>query len=899
MSSNLVIVAIPDENDRSWKVSSEKVPHLTVLFLGDVDQISNLETIVQFVEHAANTTLGRFHLPVDRRGELGEDQADVLFFKKGRHDYKVIRDFRASLLQDTNIKTAHDSATQFDGPWNPHLTLGYPTAQAKPDPDDSTFYEVSFNKIAVWTGDFEGPEFLLKDLWDEFDALEAVPMDVAMSNINQVRVKAGMLALSHAVKVSDTPWSQFKTSDYTDEQYARACLLDRGENAGTAKQRYGLPVREPSGTVNRNACHAAAAVLSSVGGTGSARGSKVKGSPEQIASAKKKLISLYKNTLDEDVPKGLGGEESMKQTEDFGAEFVLEHFGVKGMKWGVRKENVAGAAKSVGKAAASAGRFAGDVAFEANLGKGHGQNTVQMQVCSKAAKAFKRTDLPAIKSKPEYQKAKKLPNRLRHPRDPVTKAYRKEVKEAYIQRLEDAANSMTNLSGTRQYTIRERGWELPAEGGALPRSKHFWAVTSREIKHADGEITTTVEVMLDDDGFITDLNPIENSMAQTVDLGAEFLKHHGVKGMKWGVRKVEGGGERAHIRIKEKTGKATLSKQSTAAILAPALIFPPLAPAAFLSPRVRAEVKAARAVNKGVRADKKLSKEEEKFTKHAQQASNFVAIHNGALNRINREIGEHNQKYPDLSQPSTRKAYDDAVLKSMQDSYRESANSLVNKKNTMHLDIEFRNDGQDFVIKAKKGPGKPQVHHAAGDQNEEVTLEITGKIKRDATGHIIGFVFNSLDQGSMAQSAADLGAEFLEHYGIKGMHWGVRRHREVSATGHVDTGLLKRRTKVLTKGGEAHPAHDDAVVAAIQKQKVKKSGTDALSTQELRELANRLQVESQVSILMSSKGKRFVQGQLEAEGKKAIKKGARKAAPHVIKRAGKSAATVATTAALL
>src|SRR4051794_10793266 len=251
--SNLVIVAIPDENDRVWKVSSEKVPHLTLLFLGDIAQVANLEQIMLFVEHAANTTLSRFYLPVDRRGELGADQADVLFFKKGRYDYKAIRDFRAALLQDNNIKTAYDSTTQFEGPWNPHLTLGYPASPAKTIPDDQigTIYDVTFNKIAVWTDDFDGPEFLLKDYWDEYDTLEAVPMDVAMS------------ALTHVAKVSDTAWSQFKNSDCTDEQSARACLLDRGADAGTAKTRYSLPVREPDGTLNRNGGHAAAAVLSS------------------------------------------------------------------------------------------------------------------------------------------------------------------------------------------------------------------------------------------------------------------------------------------------------------------------------------------------------------------------------------------------------------------------------------------------------------------------------------------------------------------------------------------------------------------------------------------------------------------------------------------------------------
>jgi 2'-5' RNA ligase len=185
MSSNLVIAAIPAKTDRVWEVSSEKIPHLTLLFLGDQVNAANLETIVQFVEHAANTTLSRFYLPVDRRGELGADKADVLFFKTGRYDYKAIRDFRATLLKNDAIKTAYNSATQFEGPWTPHLTLGYPATPAKPVPDlvGSSFYEVAFDTISVWTGDFEGPEFVLKDFWDEYDALESVPMDVAMSNI--------------------------------------------------------------------------------------------------------------------------------------------------------------------------------------------------------------------------------------------------------------------------------------------------------------------------------------------------------------------------------------------------------------------------------------------------------------------------------------------------------------------------------------------------------------------------------------------------------------------------------------------------------------------------------------------------------------------------------------------
>jgi 2'-5' RNA ligase len=399
MSTNLVIAAIPDENDRVWKVSSEKIPHLTVLFLGDAGKVSNLEQIMLFVEHAANTTLQRFYLPVDRRGELGEDKADVLFFKKGRYDYKAIRDFRATLLQDPNIKTAYDSAQQFDGPWNPHLTLGYPDAPAKEIPDDQNwqFYDVQFNKIAVWTGDFEGPDFLLKDYWDEMEALESVPMDVAMSDI--------------------------------------------------------------------------------------------------------------------------------------------EHVGVKGMHWGVRKDRVTGgvkkAAKGVGRAAVGTAKFVGDVNFENRVIDGKARE----KVIQTANPQFRKTDLPAIKAKPEHQQAAKLKNRLRNPRDPGTKAYRKDVRETYIKRLETTANSMQNPSGNRQYTIRERGVDLPAQGGALPATKYFWDVSTRAVAHAAEDDFTTLEVLLDDDGFVTEINKVEKSLAQTADFGAEFLAHYGVRGMHWGVRK--------------------------------------------------------------------------------------------------------------------------------------------------------------------------------------------------------------------------------------------------------------------------------------------------------------------------------------------------------------------------
>jgi hypothetical protein len=81
---NLVIVALPAEDDIVNKISSEEVAHMTLVFLGDVSKVPNLAPILDFVRHATNTSLSRFGMEVDHRGVLGVDQADCLFFSKSK-----------------------------------------------------------------------------------------------------------------------------------------------------------------------------------------------------------------------------------------------------------------------------------------------------------------------------------------------------------------------------------------------------------------------------------------------------------------------------------------------------------------------------------------------------------------------------------------------------------------------------------------------------------------------------------------------------------------------------------------------------------------------------------------------------------------------------------------------
>jgi uncharacterized protein len=105
--------------------------------------------------------------------------------------------------------------------------------------------------------------------------------------------------------VSDTPWSNFSQSDYSPKQWAAASLIDTEEGAPDSKERYKLPVKEPSGAINRAAVHAATARLGQVTGV----------SADKKAEAARKLLSMYRDDLGEDAPEslnqyGAGGDDS-------------------------------------------------------------------------------------------------------------------------------------------------------------------------------------------------------------------------------------------------------------------------------------------------------------------------------------------------------------------------------------------------------------------------------------------------------------------------------------------------------------------------------------------------------------------------------------------------------------
>lgn len=107
--------------------------------------------------------------------------------------------------------------------------------------------------------------------------------------------------------------------------------------------------------------------------------------------------------------------------------------------------------------------------------------------------------------------------------------------------------------------------------------------------------------------------------------------------------------------------------------------------------------------------------------------------------------------------------------------------------------------------------------------------------------------------------------DVLEHYGVKGMRWGVRKKAPAVKT-KVELDATPGR-RVKAKGGTGQPIAKDAKVAAVSRQKAKKSTVDALSNDELKSLVTRMNLEQQYSQLETNRRSRDANPAIKFVGK--------------------------------
>ena len=562
------------------------------------------------------------------------------------------------------------------------------------------------------------------------------------------------------------------------------------------------------------------------------------------------------------------------------SEAVLEHFGVKGMRWGVRKTDAQFAKSERLREQSLALQDKKPGTASRKLAKsGDLRHAVTMKVMNQTTKAA-RKDLSKLRKRPEFQNINYKDASGRSRFDvPKFKALEKAESDIWVKHLNN--------------TVSGYKFDVKVSGGT-------WNLVPQEVKHAATAIVR-VKPIRDKEGFLIDVELVdfqEDSMAQS-DLGSVpisalsaegAIEHFGVKGMRWGVRKTPS------VVAKPKN---YLTKGQTAALLTVGPTIP------MLSRSFRENLAKNQRANMEFQEDKKWEKDFQKSKSFGFDDQKFTKDYNGKWK-------DHDFSKEDWDNPSpTYQKYIDGYFKEMNTAYAQQfaehyGSSPSGKYEAVH------DKGTDQVKLRRKDAVRHSLEDGVlvtfkiilDDDNKIAALE---KMDDTMTQSDFGSVpISSLDLGSVLISSLSDQAT-LEHFGIKGMRWGVRKERPAptavtpSATSKVPHGK-KRKTKIQTEGGENHPAHDDAIKVAVARAKLNRSGTAALSNQELREVANRLQLEAQVATLTTSRGQKFVMRELETSTqqltKKGVKKGVKRYGPGVAKKAGKAAATVAVTAVI-
>lgn len=317
-------------------------------------------------------------------------------------------------------------------------------------------------------------------------------------------------------------------------------------------------------------------------------------------------------------------------------------------------------------------------------------------------------------------------------------------------------------------------------------------------------------------------------MGEVEDRGAAFLEHFGVKGMRWGVRK---------------------SPEKAAA-----------------------------------KAEKKVAKADKKWEKKAKTPKTFFALHNAAAEHLNKELPGINARFDakygkeindgvlfDPGNPIT-KEYARAVNDSFKTGLEKAAKDMgTNPSGTRKVRVVTQN--RDSIDHFGWAWGTKEVEHAAMDNVDIFVATLDDK------GRLI-----SVRPDAMAQADSFV-SNYLEHYGVKGMKWGVRKS-DVPAG---ETRVTQKGKKLKGEGGKGLPAHEDATKAAVSKQKMKGSGIQSLSNKELKDLHQRMNLEQNVRELAAKEKQstanpaaRFIKRTLLNSGKQEAQKASNSAASKTV-----------------
>lgn len=218
---------------------------------------------------------------------------------------------------------------------------------------------------------------------------------------------------------------------------------------------------------------------------------------------------------------------------------ILEHHGVKGMKWGVRKGNLGATRLDL-----PSGRVS-TIPFTRRAAKNPTSRSAE-----KTAVATHKMSLALRRSANDPNGSiQKFNREWRSSGKSVLKSHRNEYDSKLSSLMTEEVNKFTK-SGTeaRVHIVRVKGDNHPEVHLIVAKSKPALdgykrgLVESSDVEMVHKQTNAVPDEVLifvaevDSDGFVTDMTPKRPSMTHD-DFVGKFLAQSGVKGMKWGVRK--------------------------------------------------------------------------------------------------------------------------------------------------------------------------------------------------------------------------------------------------------------------------------------------------------------------------------------------------------------------------
>lgn len=318
-----------------------------------------------------------------------------------------------------------------------------------------------------------------------------------------------------------------------------------------------------------------------------------------------------------------------------------------------------------------------------------------------------------------------------------------------------------------------------------------------------------------------------------------FLEHYGVPGMKWGVRKQRSGKIAARATVNRR-GRKDQVWVLTAKQLKYGKVYR----------------KAAGKIRKGTR---QLNKDERfaeaDFTKDSPLRKTYY-------NEYSSMVTKQLNAAATLSRHGT----------SPRGKYEMYFTFDTNKDARPAAHIRMRDTRKDRKVAKAEARNVRKFRHADVD-DPDLPVELIYDAK--------GFIVDSKVEGMNDLEHAEVD-NFLEHYGVKGMRWGIRKDPSTgrSALGSAVRSVGGNAKKVAAKVSAARARAKEKKEAEASAPKKKTStrsssstNTKLLSDQELRERIQRLEMERRYADLMkpSPKQKSMIQGVLQDAARETMK----------------------------